>query len=124
MRAVREGGETTFFIASKPDMDSLSTHTKSFGHLCDLHSVPDNGQDSVITLFHFAELHEHSATSSRSRAQGSGGQGVKHQPNTCQASPEYLSGINRTRVWDQPERKRLRSTEVIHLARFPRSCRT
>ena len=56
----------------------------------------DDGQDCVITLFHLAELPEHSATSC-AKAQVGGAR--------CRVSTEHVSGITRTRVGDHPNRK-------------------
>jgi len=38
-------------------------HAELLGYLGDSHPLSDDRQDGVITLFHLAELPEHSATS-------------------------------------------------------------
>ena len=55
-------------------IDGLAAHPIGNGRLTDGQAVSNDGEDRVITLFHFAELHEHSAhLLARAAAQGSGG---------------------------------------------------
>ena len=43
------------------DWYGLAAHPIGDGRLADRQAVSDDGQDCVISLFHFADLHEHSA---------------------------------------------------------------
>ncbi|MGA8679370.1 MAG: hypothetical protein WB592_02745 [Acidimicrobiales bacterium] len=61
MRAVGEALEGPFLVAGEPDVHRLAPYPVLLGHLCDPHAVPDDCQDGVMTLFHLAELPEHSA---------------------------------------------------------------
>jgi hypothetical protein len=88
MRAVSEGFEPSFLVSLHPAIDALAGHPEGGRHLPHRQAVSDHGQDGVVTLFHLAELHEHSATSSaRERAQDGGAR---------------LSSINRYGVTDHP----------------------
>jgi hypothetical protein len=90
VRALTERGHPAFFIAPYPPIDGLTAHPIDTGRLTDGHAVSDDGEDRVITLFHFAELHEYSAhLLALAAAQGSGGR--------CQGSAVTASQI--TRYW-------------------------
>ena len=66
MRPIGQCRKAASLIAGQPGMHALPAHAIGLGHLADAVAVPEHTQDCVITLFHFAELHEHSATSLRS----------------------------------------------------------
>jgi hypothetical protein len=61
VRALVERGQPALFIALHPPIDGLAAHAVRDRCFTDRQAVSDDGQDCVITLFHFAELHEHSA---------------------------------------------------------------
>ena len=61
VRALGEAVEAALFIAPHPPIDGLTRHPIGNRRFADGQTVSDDGQDRVITLFHFAELHEHSA---------------------------------------------------------------
>ena len=71
-----------------PPIDGLAAHPIGDRRLADGQAVSDDGEDRVITLFHFAELHERSAhLLALSSAQTGGG---------------WVSRISRYCVTDQP----------------------
>jgi hypothetical protein len=61
VRPLREGGQPTLFIAAHPPIERRAAHPIGDGRLADVQAVSDDGQDCVVSLFHFADLHEHSA---------------------------------------------------------------
>jgi hypothetical protein len=63
MRAISQTVKTLGLVVSQPGVHGVSVNTELLGYLGDSHPVPDDCQDGVISLFHLAELPEHSATS-------------------------------------------------------------
>ncbi len=64
MRSVAEAFETLGLVMGQPGVHRVSMHAALLGHFADPRPISDDGQDGVMTLFHLAELHKHSATSS------------------------------------------------------------
>src|SRR5204863_6795751 len=113
MRTVGQTLQPALFITTQPLMHRLAGHPELLGHRGHGQPVDLHGHHSLITLFHLAQLLEHSATPSPQPTEGRG-----WEPRG-QASADTPSTIRRYRVADQPLTNRRQSAVPKHTTAAP-----